>query len=56
MAACRVILPGDFVLGPEGTGGRSRAALCGSEGGGIDAAVSGGALKIAVELKIAPHS
>lgn len=56
LAVCWVILPWDFVFGPEGSSGGSCAALCGSEGGGIDAAVSGGALKIAVELKITPHS
>lgn len=55
-AACCVILPRDFVFGPEGTGGRSCAALCGSEGCGVDAAVGGGTLKVAIELQIAPHA
>lgn len=52
VAARRVVLPRDFVFGPEGAGGGSRAALRGGEGGGVDPAVGGGALQEAVELEI----
>lgn len=56
LAAFHLILPGDFFLGSEGTGGGGRTALRGSKRCGVDAAVSGCALKITVELQVAPRS
>lgn len=54
-AGC-IFLPWHFVFDPESPSGGGGAALCGSEGRGIDAAVRGGALEVAVQLQVAPDS